>query len=192
MQIDPVAAVERNQHLVLAARKVFEYWANAACVIPIDDYPIFEGIRRRHRRRAAEELARLRPVIDAVLARVASDGPMPARAFAAEDRVHGWWDSVGRPEDFPPPRLGRGLPHHREPGCGERGNPAAAGDERGPIQGEGARQQAELNRRGAEGDRVEGNEREHDPDAETADEGDGGEDQDAGVEGRETGSHPAD
>ena len=53
VQIDPVAAVERNQHLVLAARlpgyapavlerllvqrRVFEYWANAACVLPMED-----------------------------------------------------------------------------------------------------------------------------------------------------------
>ncbi|HEU5299168.1 MAG TPA: crosslink repair DNA glycosylase YcaQ family protein, partial [bacterium] len=59
VQLDPVAAVERNQHLVLGARltgysprtlerllegrAVFEYWANAACVLPIEEYWMFEG-----------------------------------------------------------------------------------------------------------------------------------------------------
>ncbi|MFP3340738.1 crosslink repair DNA glycosylase YcaQ family protein, partial [Micrococcus sp. SIMBA_131] len=58
VQLDPVSVVERNQHLVLAARipgydpkyldnllsdgKVFEYFANAACVIPMEDFPLFE------------------------------------------------------------------------------------------------------------------------------------------------------
>src|SRR2546426_12170645 len=54
VQLDPVAAVERNQHLVRAARvpgytpallerllphrRIFAYWRQAACVLPIEDY----------------------------------------------------------------------------------------------------------------------------------------------------------
>src|SRR5438105_14116495 len=69
VQIDPVSVVERNQHLVLAARlpgyrpqtlgdllrrrRVFEYWANAACAVPIEDHPLFEGPRPRCRRTLA-------------------------------------------------------------------------------------------------------------------------------------------
>ncbi len=110
VQIDPVAAVERNQHLVLAARlpgyrpatlntlvsggRVFEYMANAACVIPIEDYPIFEGTRRRYRRRYASELATLRPVVRRIFAALEADGPLPARAFETDHRVHGWWDNT--------------------------------------------------------------------------------------------------
>jgi uncharacterized protein len=109
VQIDPVAAVERNQHLVLAARMpgyrpsnletllgrglVFEYMANAACVIPIEDYPIFEGTRRRYRRRYASELTALRGVVREIVANLEAHGPRPARAFVSERRVRGWWDT---------------------------------------------------------------------------------------------------
>src|SRR2546422_1414289 len=111
VQLDPVAAVERNQHLVLAARvpgytparvqrllaqrRIFEYWGHAACVFPIEDYPIFEHKRRQIRRRLRTDLARVRPVARAVLARLEREGPLPARAFTSEQRVHGWWDIKG-------------------------------------------------------------------------------------------------
>ena len=110
VQIDPVAAVERNQHLVLAARLpgyrpadletllgrglVFEYMANAACVIPIDDYPIFEGTRRRYRKRYASELTKLRGVARGIVADLEVHGPRPARAFVSDHRVRGWWDTA--------------------------------------------------------------------------------------------------
>lgn len=110
VQIDPVAAVERNQHLVLAARLpgyrpadletlldrglVFEYVANAACVIPFDDFPIFEGTRRRYRKRYASELAQLRGVVRQIVAALEAHGPRPARAFVSDHRVLGWWDTT--------------------------------------------------------------------------------------------------
>ncbi len=111
VQLDPVAAIERNQHLVLAARvsgytpallegllgggQIFEYWGHAACVFPIEDYPIFEGKRRAQRRRLASQLAPLRSVAKAVLARLEREGPLPARAFTGTPRIRGWWDTAG-------------------------------------------------------------------------------------------------
>ena len=109
VQIDPVAVVERNQHLVLAARlpgyvpdrlgellragRVFEYWANAVCAIPTDDFPIFEGTRRWFRRRLAAEIASLGPVVRRVLATLDEGVSLPARAFASPERVRGHWGS---------------------------------------------------------------------------------------------------
>src|SRR5436309_16136082 len=77
LQLDPIAAVERNQHLVLAARvpaytpvrlqqllaqrRIFEYWRHAACVYPIEDYPIIEHKRRQTRRRLRSNFERVRP-----------------------------------------------------------------------------------------------------------------------------------
>ena len=108
VQIDPVAVVERNQHLVLAARlpgydpgsletlrrrgRVFEYWANAACIIPIEAFPVFEGTRRRFRRRLGPELGALRPIVRRMMAALESQGPLPARGFASPERLRGAWD----------------------------------------------------------------------------------------------------
>ena len=108
LQIDPVSVVERNQHLVLAARmpgylpatledllrgrRVFEYWANAACVIPMEDYPLFEGTRRRYRKRYAPDLNALRSVARHVLSELEAKGPLAARTFVSDHRVRGAWD----------------------------------------------------------------------------------------------------
>lgn len=70
MQLDPVSVVERNQHLVLGARlrgyrpdmleallergAVFEYVANAACVLPMEDYPLLNSTQQRQQARLAE------------------------------------------------------------------------------------------------------------------------------------------
>lgn len=110
VQLDPVAAVERNQHLVLAARMsgytpamleqlleqgdVFEYWANAACVMPMQDYPLFELRRRRLRVQLQPELDQLGEIVDAVLHRLEADGPLPSKAFKSADKVHGYWDNT--------------------------------------------------------------------------------------------------
>ncbi|MCL6443319.1 MAG: winged helix DNA-binding domain-containing protein [Alicyclobacillus sp.] len=109
VQLDPVAAVERNQHLVLAARlakyqpktleqlletgRVFEYWANAACVIPMEDYPIFEVTRRRLRQLLQPHLDQLDSVADHILNRLAMEGPLPSKAFETDERVHGYWET---------------------------------------------------------------------------------------------------
>ncbi|MET3697925.1 hypothetical protein SAMN05877753_104197 [Bacillus oleivorans] len=109
VQIDPVSVVERNQHLTLAARisgyypdhlnellsrqKVFEYKANEACVIPMEDYPLFKPIRMRMHDALDERLKALGPVVDHVLNRLKNEGPLPSRVFKSEVKVHGYWDN---------------------------------------------------------------------------------------------------
>ncbi|MFB4169648.1 winged helix-turn-helix domain-containing protein [Virgibacillus sp. JSM 102003] len=109
VQLDAVASVARNQHLVLAARvpdyqpeilddllaqgQLFEYWANAACTIPMEDYPKFEATRLRFQNQSKEELDKLGSVVDDVLDKLRREGPLPSRAFKAENRVHGAWDN---------------------------------------------------------------------------------------------------
>ncbi|MBE7683562.1 MULTISPECIES: winged helix-turn-helix domain-containing protein [Paenibacillus] len=114
VQIDPVAAVTGNQHLVLGARdpgydpahlhtllrehKVFEYFANAACVIPMEDYAYFEPVRARLRERLNPSLQRLEITVQHVLQRLAEEGPLPSKAFRAVERVSGYWDRPDAPK----------------------------------------------------------------------------------------------
>jgi uncharacterized protein YcaQ len=108
VQLDPVAVVDRNHHLVLRnrvasyhpehlealyrRRLVFEYEANARCVVPIEDYPIFEPVRARFR----AALANLGPTMEQALRyvreRLRAEGPLPARRLESADRVAGYWD----------------------------------------------------------------------------------------------------
>nr|WP_243239835.1 crosslink repair DNA glycosylase YcaQ family protein [Sulfobacillus harzensis] len=109
VQIDPVARVGRNQDLALMARapgyepsdlddllaagQVFEYRAQEASVLPMDDYPLFEGVRQRLRLRLKEELTRHQEVVREVLDRIEREGALMARDFATDRRVLGYWDS---------------------------------------------------------------------------------------------------
>lgn len=109
VQLDPVAAVSSNQHLVLSARipeftqealnhllkerYTFEYFANAACIIPMDDYPIFQPKRIAIAERLTPELNALGSVGEEVLQRLEADGPLPAKAFTSSQIVHGYWDN---------------------------------------------------------------------------------------------------
>ena len=109
VQLDPVSVVERNQHLVLAARmpgydpkylddllsdgKVFEYFANAACVIPMEDFPLFEPTRKRIQENVADSLESLEIVVNTVLEQLRAEGPLPSRAFKSDNRVNGYWDN---------------------------------------------------------------------------------------------------
>lgn len=110
VQIDPVSAVRPNQHLVLAARipgydpavlnellrnnEVFEYYANAACVIPMEDYPLFKPVRERMGRQLAAPLAELQAVAKQVLDKLREEGPLPSKAFESGEKVHGYWDNT--------------------------------------------------------------------------------------------------
>ncbi len=108
VQIDPVARVGRNQDLVLFARhpsyrprmldrllsqrQVFEYRANEACVIPIEDYPLVAGIRQRIKDRLAPELRRYDQVKRAILEKIGREGALPTRAFVTDQKAIGYWD----------------------------------------------------------------------------------------------------
>ncbi|WEG12938.1 crosslink repair DNA glycosylase YcaQ family protein [Pullulanibacillus sp. KACC 23026] len=109
VQLDPVSVVERNQNLVLAARipgfqpdqldtllsegRLFEYWANAACTLPIEDYPLFKTIRERRFNRVKAELDAMKEVVKRIMDQLEKEGPLPSRVFKSEAKVHGYWDN---------------------------------------------------------------------------------------------------
>ncbi len=110
VQIDPVARVGRNQDLALLARsalyrphmlntlleerRVFEYRANEASVIPTKDYLAFEGVRRRMARFLSSELNRYPGAMREIIHRIESQGATPSRAFRSDKKVFGYWDTA--------------------------------------------------------------------------------------------------
>lgn len=110
VQIDPVSAVRPNQHLTLAARiagydpgilnellsknEIFEYMANAACIIPMEHYPIFEPTRQRLKQQVQPHIDNIWPIAEQVLQKLENEGPLPAKSFESNQRVHGYWDNV--------------------------------------------------------------------------------------------------
>jgi uncharacterized protein YcaQ len=110
VQLDSIATVDRAHRLTLGSRigaydeadvsallrqgEIFEYWAHEACLLPIDDYPLFKrrmlALRDRHwwgRERTAEG----RQVERRVIARIAEEGALPVRAFEGRSGpMWGW------------------------------------------------------------------------------------------------------
>jgi uncharacterized protein len=68
-----------------------EYWAHAACILPIESWPWFAFRRRRYRARTW-----VRPTSDASLAevrrRLANDGPLTATELGGAKQGGPWWD----------------------------------------------------------------------------------------------------
>lgn len=108
VQLDPVAVVERNHHLVLYNRvgnyhpdhldmlyrqkQVFEEFANARCILPIEHYPIFRLKMHRRKRERSSEWQRLNGAIEYVYRQLETEGVLPARSLESPERVQGYWD----------------------------------------------------------------------------------------------------
>ncbi len=109
IQLDPVAIIERNHHLTASLRmpsyhngslekvltdgQAFEYYAQAACLLPINNYPLFADVRRQLTDKLSKELSNLSEVINIILSRLADEGPLPSSAFASTKKVQGGWDT---------------------------------------------------------------------------------------------------
>lgn len=110
LQIDTINIVARAPYLALFSRlgdyqpawldellaegRIFEYWAHAACFLPIEDYPyhrriMLEGQRMYYRDGWYEQN---RPAVDGVLAHVRANGAVRSADFEGEKRAGGWWN----------------------------------------------------------------------------------------------------
>jgi len=119
LQIDSIHVVARSPYFVLWSRlgaydpawldtllaegALFEYWAHAACFLPIEDYPLYRRIMLwgqdgglmsatpNARRRAW--LAAHQAEVDLILDRIRTGGPVRAADFPRADGRRGtWWD----------------------------------------------------------------------------------------------------
>ncbi len=109
VQLDSISAVERSHRIALSSRvgayrqgtvgrllgagRVFEYWAHEACLLPVDDWPLFAVQMRGGGRRWYGDVGETHPhlareIMDEIRAR----GPLGSRHFegAAEGGMWNW------------------------------------------------------------------------------------------------------
>lgn len=114
VQLDPVAVIERNHHLVFLnrvgkyrpahlealypAKQVFEYWAQARCILPIEDWHLFEWRHEQWRlehtiyNRHSDTYDRdMYEAIEYIRQRLEAEGSLPARMLDNGKKVRGYW-----------------------------------------------------------------------------------------------------
>lgn len=107
VQLDTISVLARSHELVAYARlgpvpraaveaaywsrpaAAFEYWAHAASIIPVADWPWYAMRRAHHAERIA---ARIDAPHREVLTRLAADGPQTAREMGGARQGGPWWD----------------------------------------------------------------------------------------------------
>jgi uncharacterized protein YcaQ len=115
IQIDTISVVERAHHHTLWARcpdfhpdmlhelqavdrRIFEYWGHAASFLPVSDYrfyiPRMKRFRSNHTGWEGEWHKKYKHLLDPVLNRIRTEGPLSSKDFAApDDKPRGpWWD----------------------------------------------------------------------------------------------------
>lgn len=70
----------------------FEYWAHAACVLPVERWPLFAFRRRALRRRGRRWHEVSGDACDEVLARLKEEGPLTANDLGGAKAGGPWWD----------------------------------------------------------------------------------------------------
>jgi uncharacterized protein YcaQ len=107
VQLDTISVLARSHELVAYARLgpvgrsavenaywgrdagTFEYWAHAACVLPLEYWPYFEFRRRRTQARYNGHYRKARTE---VLARLRAEGPLTATELGGAKKGGPWWD----------------------------------------------------------------------------------------------------
>jgi uncharacterized protein YcaQ len=108
VQLDTISVLARSHELVPYARfgaigrtniedaywglgGSFEYWSHAACILPIESWPLFEFRRRYYERRGIRWHDVPQSAIQPVLDRLA-DGPLSTTDIGGAKKGGDWWD----------------------------------------------------------------------------------------------------
>ena len=155
VQLDSISAVERSHRIALASRvgaykpgivprllgagRVFEYWAHEACLLPVEEWPLFVAQMRDGGRRWYGDVGETHPhLADEILAEIRARGPLGSRHFegASEGGMWNWkpakamldrlWNHgdlviagpAGIPAALRPARAGDSEGGARRPGAG--------------------------------------------------------------------------
>jgi uncharacterized protein len=97
VQLDSITAVERSHRIALGSRvgsypratvsrllgegRIFEYWAHEACLIPVEEWPLFRPRMTRHHPWRGDVIAEHPELADEVLAAIRERGPVTSRDF---------------------------------------------------------------------------------------------------------------
>ena len=97
VQLDSITAVERSHRIVLGSRvgdyprqtvthllgagRVFEFWAHQACLIPVEDYPLYRHWMTTDHPWRGDVLGRYPELAAEVRAAIRERGPLTSRAF---------------------------------------------------------------------------------------------------------------
>jgi uncharacterized protein YcaQ len=114
LQIDTINVVERAHYLTLWSRlglyekrsldalayedrRLFEYWAHAACYVPLKDYRYYmHSMEVREKaiiNRLNKRTGKGRELVEHVLQRIRDEGPLASKDFDSEKKQKGgWWN----------------------------------------------------------------------------------------------------
>ena len=111
VQLDTISVLARSHELVAYARlgpvareqieqaywhpsrpSAFEYWAHAACVLPLEQWPYFAFRRRAFRARGSRWHQSHQETCEKVLARLRAEGPLTATQLGGAKGGGPWWD----------------------------------------------------------------------------------------------------
>ena len=111
VQLDTISVLARSHELVAYARLgpvprerieraywrpgtpvAFEYWAHAACVLPIEEWPFYAFRRRALRARGRRWHQAHEQTCAEVLARLRAEGPLTATQLGGAKAGPEWWD----------------------------------------------------------------------------------------------------
>lgn len=107
VQLDSISAVERSHRIALTSRvgayrpgtvgrllsqgRIFEYWAHEACLLPIEDWPLFAAEMHQGGRRWYGDVGETHPhLAEEILAEIRERGPLGSRHFEGTSEAGMW------------------------------------------------------------------------------------------------------
>ena len=107
VQLDSISTVDRSHRIAISSRsggykagtvpkllrsgRVFEYWAHEACLLPVEDWPLFAAAMQNGGRRWYGDVERTHPhLADEILDEIRARGPLGSRHFEGSSEGGMW------------------------------------------------------------------------------------------------------
>ena len=107
VQLDSISTVDRSHRIAISSRsggykagtvpkllrsgRVFEYWAHEACLLPVEDWPLFAAAMQNGGRRWYGDVERTHPhLADEILGEIRARGPLGSRHFEGSSEGGMW------------------------------------------------------------------------------------------------------